>query len=157
PSTRLSTSKESLASIAALRQTEPAQLTRLVQGELDWIVMKALEKDRSRRYETANSLARDVERHLHDEPVEACPPSAGYRLRKLVRRHKGPVLAALLVSLVLVAGMAGTSVGLFRAERARQAEAERAEGERLAKEKEAAARHQAEQAEKQARDSEADT
>jgi eukaryotic-like serine/threonine-protein kinase len=157
PSARLSTSMETLPSISAQRRTEPAQLMKLVRGELDWIVMKALEKDRNRRYETADSLAHDVERFLNDEPVEACPPSAVYRLSKFVRRHKGPALAAVLVALALVAGIAGTSVGLIRAERARQAEAERAEGERLAKEREAAARHQAEQAEKQARDSEADT
>ena len=82
PSTRLSGSGDGLASIAALRNTEPASLTRLVRGELDWIVMRALEKDRNRRYEAATGLARDVERYLADEPVEACPPSAGYRLRK---------------------------------------------------------------------------
>src|SRR5947208_5338348 len=93
PSTRLSESGEALASISANRHTEPAKLTKLVKGELDWIVMKTLEKDRNRRYETASGLGRDIERYLHDEPVLACPPSAMYRLRKLVRRHKGPVLA----------------------------------------------------------------
>ena len=72
---------------------EPAKLTKLVRGELDWIVMKALEKDRNRRYETANGLALDVQRYLADEPVEACPPTVGYRLRKFVRRNKAPVLA----------------------------------------------------------------
>jgi serine/threonine protein kinase len=77
PSTRLSESKGSLSSIAAQRHTEPARLTREVRGELDWIVMKCLEKDRTRRYETANGLARDLERYLADEPVEACPPSQG--------------------------------------------------------------------------------
>ena len=82
PSTRLSDSAEALASISAQRQTEPAQLAKLVRGELDWIVMKCLEKDRTRRYETASGLARDVQRYLDDEPVEACPPSAAYRLRK---------------------------------------------------------------------------
>ncbi len=81
PSVRLSGSGD-LPKIAALRKTEPARLSKLVRGEVDWIVMKCLEKDRTRRYETANALARDVERHLKDEPVEACPPSAGYRLRK---------------------------------------------------------------------------
>src|SRR4029077_18231346 len=88
PSTRLSASKETLASIAARRRTEPAKLAKLVRGELDWIVMKALEKDRTRRYETANGLARDVERYLGDEPVEAGPPGAGYRLKKFVRKHR---------------------------------------------------------------------
>ena len=80
-----------------------------MRGELDWIVMKALEKDRTRRYETANGLARDVQRYLADEPVEARPPSAGYRLKKFVRRHKGQVIAASLVLLALLAGMAGTT------------------------------------------------
>ena len=81
PSVRLSSS-DHLPKIAAARKTEPERLPRLVRGELDWIVMKCLEKDRTRRYETANGLARDVERYLADEPVEACPPSASYRLRK---------------------------------------------------------------------------
>ena len=67
---------------------EPAKLTKLVRGELDWIVMKTLEKDRNRRYETANGLAADLRRYLDDEPVQACPPSAGYRLRKFARRNR---------------------------------------------------------------------
>jgi eukaryotic-like serine/threonine-protein kinase len=75
PSTRLSDSGEALASISAQRHTEPAKLTKLVRGELDWIVMKCLEKDRNRRYETANGFAADVQRYLNDEPVQACPPS----------------------------------------------------------------------------------
>jgi eukaryotic-like serine/threonine-protein kinase len=76
PSTRLSHSGDRLASIAATRRTEPARLTKLVRGELDWIVMRALEKDCGRRYETANGLARDVQRYLDGEPVESGPPSA---------------------------------------------------------------------------------
>src|SRR5262245_21525679 len=88
PSTRLSTTAD-LPTIADRRGTEPRKLGGLVKGELDWIVMKCLEKDRNRRYDTASGLARDLERYLHDEPVLACPPSPGYRLRKLVRRHKG--------------------------------------------------------------------
>src|SRR5262245_31585449 len=91
PSTRLSDSGEALASTSEQRQTEPAKLTRLVRGELDWIVMKALEKDRNRRYETANGFALDVQRYLSDEPVQACPPSASYRLRKFVRRNQRPL------------------------------------------------------------------
>src|SRR5207244_5684814 len=77
PSTRLSDSGAALASISAQRKTEPAKLTKLVRGELDWIVMKTLEKDRNRRYETAKDCAADVQRYLNDEPVQACPPSAG--------------------------------------------------------------------------------
>jgi WD40 repeat protein len=115
PSTRLSESKDSLPSISAQRQTEPAKLTRLVRGELDWIVMKALEKDRSRRYETANGFALDIQRYLADEPVQACPPSAAYRFRKFVRPHPGPVLAATVVLLLLIGGIVGTSLGLLRA------------------------------------------
>src|SRR5262245_12974879 len=87
PSTKLSTA-EGLPTLAANRGMEPAKLTKLVRGELDWIVMKALEKDRNRRYETANGFAMDVQRYLADEPVLACPPSVGYRLRKFARRNK---------------------------------------------------------------------
>jgi WD40 repeat protein/serine/threonine protein kinase len=129
PSTRLSESKDSLPSISALRHTEPAQLTKLVRGELDWIVMKALEKDRGRRYETANGFAMDVQRYLADEPVLACPPSAGYRLRKFVRRNKGPALAASLILAVLLVGMVGTTWGMIRATNA-EAEALREAGEK---------------------------
>src|SRR5437016_4417150 len=115
PSTRLSDSGEALASISAQRKTEPAKLTKLVRGELDWIVMKTLEKDRNRRYETASGFAADVERYLNDEPVQACPPSAGYRLRKFVRRNKRPVLAASFVVLALVGGIIGATWGMLRA------------------------------------------
>src|SRR5207244_5196313 len=88
PSTRLSDSGEALASISAQRHMEPAKLTKLVKGELDWIVMKTLEKDRNRRYETASAFAADVQRFLNNEPVQACPPSASYRFRKFARRNK---------------------------------------------------------------------
>ncbi|HYT91981.1 MAG TPA: serine/threonine-protein kinase, partial [Gemmataceae bacterium] len=81
PSTRLASDTETLPVVAAARQTEPKKLTALVRGELDWIVMKCLEKDRTRRYETASALAQDIQRYLNEEPVEACPPSAGYWLR----------------------------------------------------------------------------
>ncbi len=108
PSTRLSTLADTLPSIAAHRRIEPKRLGQLVRGELDWIVMKSLEKDRSRRYETANGLALDVRRYLNDEPVQACPPSARYRFRKFARRNKG---ALLMVSLV-VAGLLSLVVGL---------------------------------------------
>jgi serine/threonine protein kinase/Flp pilus assembly protein TadD len=104
PSTKLSTA-EGLPTLAANRGTEPAKLTKLVRGELDWIVMKALEKDRSRRYETANGFARDIQRYLADEPVQACPPTAGYRLRKFVRRNKaGLGVAGLVLFLLLLLG-----------------------------------------------------
>jgi WD40 repeat protein/serine/threonine protein kinase len=123
PSTRLSTTEE-LPTIAANRSLEPRKLSTLVKGELDWIVLKALDKDRNRRYETANGMAQDIERYLADEPVLACPPSTAYRLRKFVRRNKGPVVAASLIALALVGGIIGTTIGLFRAEEAREAEAQ---------------------------------
>ena len=134
PSTRLSDSRDSLASISAQRRLEPASLTKQVRGELDWIVMKALEKDRNRRYETANGLARDIDRYLNDQPVEASSPGTAYRLRKFVRRNRGPVLAASLLLVALAGGVVGTTIGLVRAEQARRAAGKRAEGERVAKE-----------------------
>ena len=94
PSTRLTESGEALASISAQRHTEPAKLTKLVRGELDWIVMKCLEKDRNRRYETASAFAADVQRYLSDETVLACPPSAWYRFRKFARRNKAVLTTA---------------------------------------------------------------
>jgi serine/threonine protein kinase/WD40 repeat protein len=118
PSKRLATT-ERLAPVAARRGTEPARLGLLVKGDLDWIVMKALEKDRARRYETAGGLAMDLQHYLDDEPVEACPPSVRYRMGKFVRRHKGPVLAACAVVLALVGGIIGTTWGLIRATDAR--------------------------------------
>ena len=119
PSTRLST-EEALPSLAALRHTEPKKLLALLRGELDWVVMKCLEKNRERRYETVNGLGRDIQRYLADEPVEARPPSAGYRLGKFLKRNKGPVLAGSLVLLALVAGIVGTSWGLVRARTAEE-------------------------------------
>jgi serine/threonine protein kinase/tetratricopeptide (TPR) repeat protein len=120
PSLRLSSS-DALPSLAAQRQTEPAKLSRLVQGDLDWIVLKALEKDRNRRYETANGLALDVQRHLRGEPVLAVPPSVSYRLRKFLRRRRGPVLAAALVLLALLAGITATTWGFVEAVNQRDA------------------------------------
>jgi serine/threonine protein kinase/Tol biopolymer transport system component len=115
PSTRLSESRELLPAISAQRHTEPAKLTKLIRGELDWIVMKALDKERGRRYETANGLARDIERYLHEETVEACPPSAAYRLRKSLRRNKGLVTAIAAVLMTLLLGMALSIVLAVRA------------------------------------------
>jgi serine/threonine protein kinase/tetratricopeptide (TPR) repeat protein len=103
PSNRISTT-EAAPSIAAQRHTEPAKLAKLVRGELDWIVMKALEKDRNRRYETANGFAADIQHYLNDEAVVACPPSARYRLRKFTRRHRVPLTVAAGFLLLLVAG-----------------------------------------------------
>src|SRR5262249_28944595 len=102
PSTRLSTTEE-LPALAACRQVEPRKLRGLVRGELDWIVMKALEKDRNRRYETANSLAADLRRYLDDEPVAACPPSPWYRFGKFTRRNRAALATAAVVAAALVA------------------------------------------------------
>jgi serine/threonine protein kinase/tetratricopeptide (TPR) repeat protein len=118
--------------IARRHRTDTRTLQRELRGDLDWIVLKSMEKDRTRRYETANALALDIRRHLDDEPVQACPPSTVYRLTKLVRKHKVAVVGAAAVVLALVAGLAGTSYGLIRARqerdhaRAQQIAAERA-------------------------------
>src|SRR5437879_885886 len=128
PSTKLSRA-EGLPTLAADRGTEPAKLTKLVRGELDWIVMKALEKDRNRRYETANGFAMDVQRYLADEAVLACPPSVGYRLRKFARRNKRTlaVAAVLAVAVLVVAGTLGWAV------RDREAHTQEAARERAAR------------------------
>jgi len=109
PSTRISHNTDTLASVAAKRQTEPKRLGTLVRGELDWIVMKALEKDRQRRYETANGLAADIRRYLSGEAVVAAPPSTPYRFKKFVKRNKGAVLAGGAVAATLILGLAGTA------------------------------------------------
>jgi serine/threonine protein kinase/tetratricopeptide (TPR) repeat protein len=122
PSIRLSRS-DTLPAIAAARETEPAKLTKLVRGELDWIVMKALEKDRGRRYETANGFAMDVQRYLADEPVQACPPSASYRFRKFARRNKA-ALAVAGLALLCIALVGGVGGWVMRDRAARQREAD---------------------------------
>jgi tetratricopeptide (TPR) repeat protein len=119
PSQRLSTLGEKLTVVARDRHCDPGRLRQILRGELDWIVMKALEKDRTRRYETANALARDIQRYLADEPVEACPPSAGYRLKKLVRKHRKLLGVVALCALLLAAGAA---VSAWQAVRATVAE-----------------------------------
>jgi serine/threonine protein kinase/tetratricopeptide (TPR) repeat protein len=113
PSTRVSTMGQAVVTVSERRQSDPKRLSQLLRGELDWIVMKTLEKDRNRRYETANGLAADVQRYLSDEPVAACPPSAMYRMRKFVRRNRGPLIlgAVVTTALVLVAGGIGWLAG----------------------------------------------
>ena len=117
PSTRLNTMADAeLTEVAGRRQSEPAKLTRFVRGDLDWIVMKCLEKDRMRRYDTANGLAVDVQRHLNDEPVVARPPSTAYRCQKFVRRNKLAVAAGCGVAVSLLTGL-GLSTWLWIKER----------------------------------------
>lgn len=115
PSDKVSTLGEQATIVAKHRHTDPQQLRRDLSGELDWIVMRCLEKERGRRYDTANGLARDIERYLADETVEACPPSFRYRIGKTIRRNRGPVLAASLLFVTLSAGIVGTTWGLLRA------------------------------------------
>ena len=132
PSTRLSSMGDHARSILARRKSDSKQFGQFVRGELDWIVMKALEKERARRYDTAIGLAHDIARFLRGDTVEACPQSALYRLQKFARRNRGPVLAGGIGLLMLLGGIFGTTFGLIRAQHARRAEAERAQGERRA-------------------------
>ena len=111
PSMRVSVPGKAAATIASQRKCNKPQLFKICQGELDWIVLKTLEKERHRRYETASALAADVERYLRDEPVSACPPSTWYLCRKFARRHRAPLTMAAVVAtalLVMIAGLAGS-------------------------------------------------
>jgi serine/threonine protein kinase/tetratricopeptide (TPR) repeat protein len=119
PSDQLTASNGALATLAAQRGTDPARLTSLVRGELDWITMKALDKDRTRRYQSASSFARDILRYLGHEPVEACPPSLTYRTRKYIQRHFVGVAASCACVVLLVSG---TAISTWQAVRARAAE-----------------------------------
>jgi WD40 repeat protein/serine/threonine protein kinase len=105
PSTRMSTLGQAATSISTQRQSDPKRLGQLFRGELDWIVMKCLEKNRNRRYDTASTLAADVQRYLDDEPVLACPPSAGYRFRKFARRNKAALATATAVAAAVLLGV----------------------------------------------------
>jgi len=120
PSTRLSTAAL-LAELAASRRTDPKKLTDQVKGDLDWVVMKAMEKDRNRRYDTAGGLAADLQHYLLDEPVSACPPSALYRWRKFAKRNRNALAAALLIALAAIVALAGVAVTIGWAVRDRAA------------------------------------
>src|SRR6266581_9595366 len=98
PSTRINTLGQATTTMAANRRSDPKRLSQLFRVELDWIVMKALEKDRNRRYETASAFAADVQRYLDDEPVQACPPSAWYRFRKFARRKMALLMTASVIA-----------------------------------------------------------
>ena len=143
PSSRIDKlSASDRATVARQRRTEPAKLTTLLHGDLDWIVMHCLEKDRARRYETANGLALDVQRHLADRPIEARPPSGIYRSRKFIRRHKIGFAASVALVFSLVAGLLVASVLLVRERNAhrRALSAERAAEESSARQARQASR-----------------
>jgi serine/threonine protein kinase/tetratricopeptide (TPR) repeat protein len=124
PSTRISTLGQGATTVSTQRKCDSKRLSQLFRGELDWVVMKCLEKDRNRRYETANSLGADIRHYLCDEPVLACPPAMGYRLKKFWHRNRGLVSATAVVLVCLVVGIVGTSWGLLQAVQA-QSDAER--------------------------------
>jgi tetratricopeptide (TPR) repeat protein/predicted Ser/Thr protein kinase len=158
PSTRVSTMGEELRTIAQKHHTGPNALGRLLRGDLDWIVMKALEKDRSRRYETASALALDVQRHLDERPIAARPPSAAYRTAKYVRRHRVGVAAASIAFVSLVVGVALSFTGYAeaaerhtRARTSREAAARDQQAADLARASEAGQRAIAEAREKEAK------
>jgi tetratricopeptide (TPR) repeat protein len=110
PSTRISTLGQAATTISANRKSEPGRLSQLFRGELDWIVIKALEKDRNRRYDTASSFAADVQRYLHDEPVQACPPSAMYRFGKFAQRNRAALTTIAAIALAVLLGVIGLAV-----------------------------------------------
>jgi non-specific serine/threonine protein kinase/serine/threonine-protein kinase len=130
PSARLGGLGQTQGSVAASRRTDAGALRRELRGDLDWIVMKAMEQDRTRRYETANALAFELGRYLRDEPVLARPPSAAYRFGKFVRRHRAGVAAAALAALALLVGAVLATAGMVRATRAERATAREAEAAR---------------------------
>jgi serine/threonine protein kinase len=140
PSTMVTTLQGTeLTTTAEHRQAEPPKLISLLRGDLDWIVMKALEKDRRRRYETANGLAMDIQRYLNNEPVVARPPSRLYRFQKLVRRNQVVFAAAAAVTVALVIGL-GTATWAFLREKAARQRAVAAEQQQARLRKEAETR-----------------
>jgi WD40 repeat protein/serine/threonine protein kinase len=138
PSTRLNTLGDALSDVAKHRHVQPDQLCKIIRGDLDWVVMKALEKDRTRRYETANEFAGDIKRHLGDEPVVAGPPSTVYRLRKFVQRNRTSVAVVMSIATALMIGLALTTVGFIQAgyqrDAAQQARAAEAKQRQIAEE-----------------------
>ena len=134
PSNRLSSSLGKQDAVSKLRKIQPTKLQQMLRGELDWIIMRALEKDRTRRYPTPNEFAEDVRRYLSGDAVEARPPSTSYKFRKFCRRNKGLVAAIAIIGAVMFAGIAGTSYGLSQArknQKIAQTNAAKAEREKL--------------------------
>ena len=146
PSTRISESGDAITGISEQRKIAPTKLQQILRGELDWIVMKALEKDRTRRYETASGFADDIQRYLHNDTVRARPPSTSYRVRKFVTKNRGLVATVATIAVLLVAGIAGT--GWFAVKASQSAEKAR-NAEEIAKAKEAEAKREAERADKE--------
>ena len=123
PSTKISTLGEALIEVAKHRRTSPDLLQKLIRADLDWIVMKTLEKDRSRRYDSVSELAADIKRHLNQEPVLAGPPSTLYRMRKFIQRRRALVTAVAIVAVVIITGFITSTAMYIRADRARKNEA----------------------------------
>lgn len=146
PSARLSSEAGALAAAAAYRGTDSARLAGVLRGELDWIVMKCLEKERDRRFVTAGNLAQDVERYLRDEPVTACPPTVGYRLRKFARKHRKLLATVAAFAVLLLLGVAAST---WQAVRATQAEAVANENAVRAQDKEQEAKKERDDAQRQ--------
>ena len=113
PSRRISSLGEKTVLVASNRKSDPKSLLASLQGELDWIVVKSLDKDRNRRYETAKGFALDIERYLNNDPVSACPPSTSYLLRKTLSRYRRPVLVGVILILLMLLGLLGTGIGWF--------------------------------------------
>jgi WD40 repeat protein/serine/threonine protein kinase len=150
PSRRFSTlSAQAISTVSQHRSVDERHLGRVLRGELDWIVMKALEKDRSRRYESASALAADIQRYLSDEPVLACPPTAMYRFQKFARKHKASLTTAAAIAVCLILG---TTVSAWQAARATSAEAQAVANEQKANANEQKASANAAQAETKAKE-----
>jgi WD40 repeat protein len=120
PSTRLTSKPQTIIDVAQRRGTAPAKLAPAIRGDLDWIVMKAMEKDRKRRYDSAGSFGADIGRYLTGHPVDAAPPGKAYLISKFVRRNRGAVFAASLIALALCIGLVGTTLGFFNAQKQRE-------------------------------------
>src|SRR5204863_5099777 len=147
PSHRVSTlGAQASSTLSQQRSVDERHLGRVLRGELDWIVMKALEKDRSRRYESASALAADIQRYLSDEPVLACPPTTMYRFQKFARKHKPALATAAAIALCLILG---TTVSAWQAARATTAEAQANANAGTAQEKAKEANTQRDEAQKQ--------
>ena len=152
PSTRLRETNDALPIISAQRKSDPQRLTKLIRGELDWIVMKALEKDRTRRYQTASDFARDVECYLKGDFVEACPPSASYRLMKVARKNRAALVTFGSFAMLLFVGAVLSSVQAIRATRAEAVAISQAKRAKIAEERSRLERDRAVAAETQAKD-----